>query len=421
MIYVVSQYYRPLTNPPAVRMGHLVHGLIERYGAENIRVITGRPNYPDGKLQPGFAGRAFRVTRGEHGETIHHLYEYATPFRGFYRKTWGLLTFAAGVFLYFIGRRLRPEDRIFVTFGPAFPAYVFSWLCRWKKHLRYTLDVRDLWPEVAAGMGYLKPDSFTYRILARLSSRAYREADGLLANSEGIQAYLKARPEGFDSVYLPNPVDTELFRPLDVPRDGEAFTVVFSGAFSHYTDLMTLIEAVAVVQGLRLKLVGEGEAQPELERFIQAHGLGDRVQIIPFVSDRTELVRIIRSADLCFASLRDSPYLHYATPTKILEYMACGMPVLALLNGPFAETLTRDQVALVQAPGKVDGLSHTLRRIMDQGFPDLRNPRSYIETHFSLGAFHRRLSDVLEGPMRPGPEASDSTRSATGAAPRPRG
>lgn len=101
MIYIVSHYYPPVSNPSAVRMEYLAKLLLERYGADQVRVITGRPNYPDGKLLPEDKWRLFRRQTGRWGETIYHLYEFPAPFKGLYRKTLGLLSLSVSLFIFF--------------------------------------------------------------------------------------------------------------------------------------------------------------------------------------------------------------------------------------------------------------------------------------------------------------------------------
>ena len=48
MIYLVSHYYHPETNPPANRFGDLARILVDRYGSDQVQVITGFPNHPSG-------------------------------------------------------------------------------------------------------------------------------------------------------------------------------------------------------------------------------------------------------------------------------------------------------------------------------------------------------------------------------------
>jgi glycosyltransferase involved in cell wall biosynthesis len=317
MIYVVAFYYLPVSNPGANRMGHLVRALIERYGADQVRVVTGRPNYPDGKLRPEDKWRLFRRARGSLGETVDHLYEFPAAFRGLYRKTFGMLTFAASVFLYFLFRRVRSDDLVIVTSGPVFPAYAIYYLRRLKRRLRYVVDVRDLWPQIVAGMGFLGRETRLYRFLLALSDRTYRAAEAAVGVTEGIVDHLRGARRDDRVHLLYNPVDTALFKPLaeedrlafrrahpEIFGDGRRTVFLFSGSFSITIDLFVLIaavkRAVAETRDIVVLLIGYGEQDALLKACVEREGLSSVVRFLPFMQ-RAELSRYIDAAHFCFS------------------------------------------------------------------------------------------------------------------------
>ena len=410
MIYIVSQYYQPISNPPGIRMGHLGRMLVETYGAENVRIVTGRPNYPEGKLQPGFRFRLFKRRTGEHGEIVHHLYEIPAPFQGLYRKALGLVSFAVSVSFYFLFRRIRKDDIVFLTTGPTFPMYALHLLRIVKRNLRLVIDVRDLWPQGVEAMGHIQSKSLSYRMMLRLSEGSYREARALVGNSDGIVYYLNSLDPAAAPELIYNPVDTARVRPLPESERAaflrerpalfpEGKTVfVFTGIFSNYVGLPVLIDAIALVAETRRDflfiLIGEGEEKALLEEKITGHKIDDLVVLHPFVKQKSTLVGFINAAHYCFASLKDSPNLEYAIPTKILEYLGCDQRVLAALRGPFADKLTAAEVAIICEPGSAEGLRDAIVRCIDaapnQQSGESSGPRAFIEEHFALTKFEER-------------------------------
>lgn len=415
MIYVVSLYYLPLGNPPATRMGHLVRFLVDKYGAENVRVVTGRPNYPDGKLRPEHRWKLFCRETGKYGETVDHIYELPAPFKGLYRKTLGLLSFAASLFVYFLFRRLRKGDVVLVTSGPIFPVYSILFLSYLKRRLRYVVDVRDLWPQVVAGMGFTQEDSLIYRSLLALAEASYRRADSLIGNSPGICEYLVETAPGKSVEMLLNPVDMELFKPLpdserdtfrrehaDVfPEDGRP-VFVFSGTFANYIGLTTVFDAWRMLlkknRKFRFIMIGQGEGEPGIRKFIAEQTAADQIVILPFM-DRDKLVKYIGAADFCFASLRDSPMLRYAIPTKLIEYLACDKQVVAVVSGSFAAMLQESDVAYVCQPGNARQMADALVSLIESGPrpKSKRGPRNFINEHFSLKTFCGRAESIFDG------------------------
>ena len=410
MIYIVSLYYLPLTNPPATRMGHLVKLLIKKYGKDQVIVVTGRPNYPDGRLAPEYRRRLFKKKTGPWGETVHHLYEYPTPFQGLYRKTFGLMSFAASVLIYFLFKRIQKKDLIFITTGPSFPVYALYLLKKIKRNVRYVLDVRDLWPQVVAGMGFLKADTLPYKLLDRLSNITYREAEKIVGVSEGINHHLHT-VTSTPLTLISNPIDMELFQPCP-PEGTLAFktrhhkifdapnriTILFAGSYSFYVGLMTLMEAVLrtlpAADNFRVILIGEGEEKPMIRNFIAKHHLREHVLLLPFLKDKREIVQWINAADVCFASLRDSAHLRYAIPTKILEYMSCDKKTLVGLKGPFADKLQENGVAVVIDPGDVQKLHEQLVQLINKPHQSLlkASPRAFVKNQYSLQNFNKKFS-----------------------------
>jgi len=134
-----------------------------------------------------------------------------------------------------------------------------------------------------------------------------------------------------------------------------------------------------------------------VRQFVSEKGLQDVVRLLPFMP-RSELVQHIGAADVCFASLRDTPNLQYAIPTKILEYLACGKPVLAALSGLFADLLRQENAAVVCPPGDPVALSEAILGLIGQGEGRLQrlSPREFVVRRFSTEQFEERMLALFE-------------------------
>ena len=409
VICIVSHFYAPVSNPPANRMEALVGVLAKDRSAEEIRVVTGRPNYPDGKLAAGYRFRLWRKRKGEHGERILNLYEFPSPNRGRLRKTAGYLSFAAATFLYFLLRRIRVDDTIYVTSPPLFPLLAVSVIRRFKR-FRLILDIRDLWPDAVAGMGYIDERSWSFRFLKRMVDAAYARADHVVTVEEGGYEAIKRRlgPERVSMVR--NPVDMELFSPQspeaatetraawpDLFQDGHR-VFIYCGTFAHYSGLLEAMEGIRIAtetrRDFRFVLIGQGELEPEIRSRRDAYGLGDVVVLLPF-QPKSVCVDLINAADACFAALTDQPIYECATPTKVLEYLSCGKQVLACLDGPFAERLRKEDLATVVPRARPERLAAEIVRLSSsEPLPDSRR-RRFIADRFSVDAFAQGILKVL--------------------------
>jgi glycosyltransferase involved in cell wall biosynthesis len=83
--------------------------------------------------------------------------------------------------------------------------------------------------------------------------------------------------------------------------------------------------------GAKLWLVGSSE-KPEDLSFLHNEakqlGVEERVIFTGFLS-REKALAYVRKADVCLSSFYPTPILNSTSPTKIIEYMAMGKPVVA--------------------------------------------------------------------------------------------
>lgn len=415
MIYLITHYYWPESNPPANRFGQIAGILVEKYGSDSVRVITGRPNHPDGKLAKGFKWRLFRRWTGPSQEQVLNLYEIPAANRGFYRKTLGFISFGVSVFLFFLFKRLRSSDVIYVTSPPSFPLYAIWLLKKLKKrNLRYTAEIRDLMPQIVAGMGHMQKGTPLYQWLLNLSHRNYQDAERVIGVVEGICDYIKAvvPPNRVSLIY--NSVDAQSFAPClpsdtamhrrehpDVFQDSSRTTFLFAGYQSRYMDLMSVLE---VLDGLRRKtpdfrfiLIGYGDETERLKVFVKDHAMGDHVIFLPYMS-REELLKWVNATDFCFSSTIEAEIYKMVIPCKVLEYMACDKFVVASHDCPFARKLEEEGHALVSLPGDQAALESNLLKVMRNKDRYLTSSghREFILRDFDRIPFAERIRELFD-------------------------
>jgi len=81
----------------------------------------------------------------------------------------------------------------------------------------------------------------------------------------------------------------------------------------------------------RLLLIGDGATPDDrlsIERRADELDLRDHIEITGFLP-RREALKLIQTADVCVSPFRPSPALDVASPTKLVEYLALGLPVVA--------------------------------------------------------------------------------------------
>lgn len=202
--------------------------------------------------------------------------------------------------------------------------------------------------------------------------------------------------------YLPNGVDTTLFR----KRDGEnvreqlgladAFTVGYVGGLKSWVDLKPVFEVLRSSGSgpdIKLLVVGEeGELRENVE--LAAHyGVQDDTIFTGFVP-RTAVPDYIAAMDVCLIPFAVNPVTNNALPLKLLEYLACEKPVVSTpLLG----------VREVGAPGVMYADNAvTLKRILTQLREDTQMRkalgsagRAFVEQGYGWETIFRNLDTTI--------------------------
>ncbi|MEO8247263.1 MAG: glycosyltransferase, partial [Chloroflexota bacterium] len=140
-------------------------------------------------------------------------------------------------------------------------------------------------------------------------------------------------PEKIDIVM--NSADETIFDPSHHPRrpfmaDG-VLRIMHHSNLQRIYGLDRAMEAIAALRHdipLHLDVYGDGPWRPQIEAAIAEHGVADLVTLngrVPL----EELPRLISEHDLGIVPSIHEPYLEYSLSTKLLEYVAMGLPAIA--------------------------------------------------------------------------------------------
>ncbi len=163
----------------------------------------------------------------------------------------------------------------------------------------------------------------------RLIQRALQGADALIAVSAAIeQGMIKLGADASKVTTLRNGVDAVLFQPRD-RADAQSKlglkqpAIVSVGHLIERKGHHRVIEALALLPGFDLMIIGEGPERAKLVALAAKLGLTERVRLVGAVS-QTDLPLYYSAADaLILASSREG------WANVLLEAMACGTPVIA--------------------------------------------------------------------------------------------
>jgi colanic acid biosynthesis glycosyl transferase WcaI len=405
-IGLLSQWFAPEPGG-AVVPTVLARSLAAR--GHDVRVLTGLPNYPSGRLHPGYRMRPVTNEMGDEGVRIRRVALYPSHDRSGWKRFLNYGSFAASATVGGLGI-LRDVDAFWVYNSPAtvgLPSALASTL--WgAPHL---LHVMDLWPDsirlggMATGRAYRTMES----ALGHWCRATYRQASAIACISPGALDVLVERgvprhklhlvPVWADeTVYFPRLPDQDVTRDLGGTRP---FTLLYAGNLGRAQGLEVLLDACARLSDLsdfQCLIAGSGMAEGQLRAHADALGLTN----VRFIGrwPGEDMGRLVSVAEVGFVSLSDDPLSAITMPSKLAAILASGRAVLACAIGDVADIVTASGAGWTVRPGRVEDLEHAIRRAHAEGRGRLeergRMARAYYEQHLSLNRGVDAVERILE-------------------------
>jgi colanic acid biosynthesis glycosyl transferase WcaI len=411
-VLVLSQYYRP---EPVPKPSDLAEGMRRR--GHEVTAVTSFPNYPSGRVYPGWRQRPVRREVVD-GVTVVRVWTF--PYHG--KSTIGrFINYGTAMMAQIAGALCAGPCDVIYVWHPPLSMGLAAWIVGRIKRAPFVYDVQDIWPESAVLAGMLTNPSLV-RLTHRIARFIYKRASHILVVSDGARANLieKGVPPTKVSVAA-HWIDDRLFEQADgelAPLRREyglegRVIVMFAGNHGVVQALGSVIDAADLLRetNITFVMVGDGSDKQRLREL----AAGKRLQNVVFV-DRHPLERmpaILRAADALLVHLKDDPLTDLIMPTKTIAYLASGKPIVMAMRGAAAELVERAGAGVVAPPEDAAALADACRTMATMTAADRlrlgRNGREYLRAHHTLEHVLADYERVLMA-QRPGrsrrPEAS---------------
>jgi glycosyltransferase involved in cell wall biosynthesis len=254
-----------------------------------------------------------------------------------------------------------------------------SWFERFFLRLPYIYDFDDAWY-----LRYKYSRSFDFSYLLR------NKVDNIMIRASAIAAgsnYLENYASKFNSnvTVLPSVVDTNRFHGVNVTKANE-LTIGWIGSASTAKYLRALVEPLSIFRReCKFRFIVVGGKAPDISDF--------PVIELPWAED-TE-VALINTLDVGLMPLPDDDWARGKCAFKLVQYMACGLPVIASRVGANIELVTKDCGFLVET---VSEWVDALRWMRDNRIERHRMGafgRARVESHYSLTSNLPKLARLV--------------------------
>jgi glycosyltransferase involved in cell wall biosynthesis len=406
-ILYLSQYFPPEMGAPAARVSELSR-LWQKAGHE-VTVLTGFPHYPSGVVPHEYRAKLRRLIMRDDldGVRVERTWLAALPNCKTWERILNYTSFTVSSALR--GSFLDTPDIVIATSPQLLECLAGLWIATLKA-VPLVFEVRDLWPESLTLDANSGLNRIVRWVLTKISDSLYKNSRHIVVVTPAFKKHLiehhNVPPEKISIVM--NGVDPNVFTPSDETDSvveefqlGGRFVVSFIGILGNAHGLSTVARAAAVLQEKRpevlLLLVGEGADKSNLEALVAAMGLKNL--FIVGQQPRNKVPALIRASSVCMVLLKNSEVFKTVIPSKMLEFMACGRPVILGVEGQARELVEKADCGVCIPPED----SALLAEAIDQLYRDRelrerlgRNGRNYVLTHFSREQTARDYIAVLE-------------------------
>jgi colanic acid biosynthesis glycosyl transferase WcaI len=399
-VLILTQYFWP----ESFRINDLALALGDRGHA--VTVLTGMPNYPGGRLYPGYG--PFRPTEEAFGAT--RVLRLPLVPRGLHRG-WQL---ALNYLSFTLSASLLGPLRCRGTFDVLFvyePSPIFvgipAVILRRLKRLPLLFWVQDLWPESLRATGAVTSPSIL-KAVAAVARFIYRQCDRVLVQSRGfVDPVVDVGADAARVRYLPNWAES-LYQPVELEPDApersempEGFRVLFAGNIGAAQAFDTILDAAQRTRDLsdvHWVVVGDGHRRTWVEEQVRGRGLDRSVHLLGS-RPMSAMPRYLALADVLLATLRRDPIFERTIPTKLQSYLACGRPVLAALEGEGARVVEEAGAGLTCPAEDPDALAEGVRRLHGMGKEERQalgdRGRAYFLAHFEREHLVTRVEEEM--------------------------
>ncbi len=397
-VLIVSQYFWPEN----FRINDLALALNERGHA--VTVLTGTPNYPAGRFFEGH-GWFSRTRETWNGVDIRRCPLIPRGRGGGLRLALNYISFALSASILGPWKCRGKFDAIFVHEPSPITVALPALLLRRLRGTPVLLWVLDLWPESVTAAGSVR-SPFVLGLISQLVRFIYRRCDRVLVQSRGFIERVMAQGATTGQVrYFPSWAEAQFTEAAKIPLTitmPQGFRVVFAGnigAAQNFEAILDAAELLREEKNIRWVIVGDGRMAAGVKQQVLARKLTDTVHLKG--SHPLEMMPpLFAEADALLVTLKRDPIFALTIPGKIQSYLACGRPIVGMLDGEGASVLRESGAALVGPAGDAKALAENVlalyRKSNEERMRMGQSGREYYRQHFERDHLMTQLEQWFE-------------------------
>ena len=394
-ILVIAQYFYP----EQFRINDICTEWVKR--GYKVTVITGIPNYPQGKYYKGYG--MFKKRK----ETYNGIEIIRIPLiaRGNNAIMLALnyLSFVVSGFFWQVFTRINADYVFIFEVSPMTQALPGVWYAK-KRKIPCYLYVQDLWPEnvkiitgvnnkhIISAIGKMVDYIYAHCTKVFTTSKSFVKS---IANRGVPAEKIEYWPQYAEDFYIP----LKKTRIPEIQND-DAFNIIFAGNIGNAQGLdilpktAVLLKDKTINRKIRFNIVGDGRYKGTLDELVNSNKVLDMFNFIP-KQPATRIPEFMAASDAAFLCLTNSPLFAMTIPAKLQSYMACGIPVIASADGETDQIVTESKAGVCSPAGDAQKLADVIIELSSKSHDELNQmgtrARQYYDINFNKQELLNRM------------------------------
>lgn len=396
-ILVIAQYFYP----EQFRINDICTEWIKR--GYKVTVITGIPNYPQGKYYEGYGllKKRKEIYNGIEIIRIPLIPRGKNPIM----LSLNYLSFVVSGFFWKLFTRIKADCVFIFETSPMTQALPGVWYAK-KRGIPCYLYVQDLWPENVEVITGIK-SKFIIGPIGKMVDYIYSRCTKIFTTSKSFIEAISRRGVPLGKLeYWPQYAEEVYFQSFDYKKEDseKVFKIIFTGNIGYAQGLDILLKTSEVLKAKNLdkkiifNIVGDGRYKETLVKLINEKGLMDMFNFIPRKPAK-EIPKLIADNNAAFLCLSDSPIFSMTIPAKIQSYMACGIPIIASADGEVVNVIKEAGAGVSCTAGDAEKLADIIIEISSKSWVELNdmanNAKEYCNINFNKEDLLDRMDKYL--------------------------
>jgi glycosyltransferase involved in cell wall biosynthesis len=326
-ILVISQYFWPEN----FRVNELVDFLQKKQ--HKVTVLTGVPNYPQGKIYQEYKLNKNKFNRYNSIEIIRSpIIPRGSNYFSLFLNYFSFIVSCTitGIFTL----RKKKFDRIFFfATSPIFSAIPAIIIGKIKK-IPISIWVLDLWPETLYQYKIFRI-SFIDRILRFFISKVLKQFDVIFVQSPLFVKKIRKLLFHNKIIFLPAWYEKNYLQKNYLKKKKKVMRIVFAGNLGDAQNLIPLIKKInQLKQNIPIKFffIGDGRVKKSLKQYLLNNNKNNNIFLTKSYPN-FKMPNILSCADYLLISLKNIEPFNITIPGKLQNYMALGKPIISFSVG----------------------------------------------------------------------------------------